>query len=281
MSEILKLNIGIAGCGTMGLPMLEVLLKNKIKAFGYDIRSKDNFPTLKNKFISSKTEFFDKSDIILSAVRDIDQTLELCEGHNGLFKLNSPKIFIICSTLSPVFLKKFFLQSPDNITMIEAPMSGAPMRAKDASLTFMVGSKVNEFEKILPILNILGDKIYHIGEFGSGMSVKVLNNFVASCSVVAVRHVLSEAENLNITTKQLLDILNSSSGQTWFSENLENIDWAKENYETDNTIAILEKDVRSFLDGLADSNSSSNNAMVNFQNALLNGLKNIPKFPHN
>ena len=281
MNEILKLNIGIAGCGTMGLPMLEVLLKNKIKACGYDIRSKDNFPTLKNKFISSKTEFFDKSDIILSAVRDIDQTLELCEGHNGLFKLNSPKTFIICSTLSPAFLKKFFLQSPDNITMIEAPMSGAPMRAKDASLTFMVGSKVNEFEKILPILNILGDKIYHIGEFGSGMSVKVLNNFVASCSVVAVRHVLSEAKNLNITTNQLLKILNSSSGQTWFSENLENIDWAKENYETDNTIAILEKDVKSFLDGLADSNSSSNKAMVNFQNALLNGLKNIPSFPHN
>ncbi len=48
-----------------------------------------------------------------------------------------------------------------------------------------------------------------------------------------------------------------------------------------NTIAILEKDVRSFLDGLADSNSSSNNAMVNFQNALLNGLKNIPTFPNN
>ena len=110
MNEILKLNIGIAGCGTMGLPMLEVLLKNKISAFGYDIRSKDNFPTLKNQFISSKTEFFDKSDIILSAVRDIDQTLELCEGHNGLFKLNTPKTFIICSTLSPAFLKKFFLQ---------------------------------------------------------------------------------------------------------------------------------------------------------------------------
>ena len=157
MKEILKLNIGIAGCGTMGLPMLEVLLKNKVKAFGYDIKSKDNFPTLKNKFISSKTEFFDKSDIILSAVRDIDQTLELCEGHNGLFKLNTPKTFIICSTLSPAFLKTFFLQSPDNITMIEAPMSGAPMRAKDASLTFMVGSKVNEFEKILPILQILGN----------------------------------------------------------------------------------------------------------------------------
>ena len=79
----------------------------------------------------------------------------------------------------------------------------------------------------------------------------------------------------------MLKILNNSSGQTWFSENLENIDWAKESYKTDNTIAILEKDVRSFLDGLADSNSSSNDAMVNFQNALLNGLKNIPTYPHN
>ena len=36
MNDILKLNVGIAGCGTMGLPMLEVLLKNGVNAFGYD-----------------------------------------------------------------------------------------------------------------------------------------------------------------------------------------------------------------------------------------------------
>ena len=279
MNEILKLNIGIAGCGTMGLPMLEVLLKNKIKAFGYDIKSKDNFPTIKNKFISSKTEFFDKSDIILSAVRDIDQTLELCEGENGLFKINTPKTLIICSTLSPTFLKDFLKKAPENITIIEAPMSGAPMRAKDASLTFMVGSKKQEFEVVKPILSLLGEKIHYLGEFGSGMSVKVLNNFVASCSVVAVRHVLAEAKNLNITSKQLLTILNCSSGQTWFSENLNNIDWAKEIYTKDNTIAILEKDVKSYLDGLANSNALTNNAMINFQKALINGLQNIPEYP--
>ena len=37
MSKIINSTIGIAGCGTMGLPMLEVLLKNNINAFGYDI----------------------------------------------------------------------------------------------------------------------------------------------------------------------------------------------------------------------------------------------------
>ena len=280
MSKILNSTIGIAGCGTMGLPMLEVLLKNNINAFGYDILSKENFLSLENKFISSKKDFFQKVDVIFSVVRDINQTKELCEGKNGLFQLNSLKTLIISSTLSPAFLNDFFQNAPENITMIEAPMSGAPMKAKDATLTFMVGSEKNQYENILPILNILGEKIHHIGKFGSGMSVKVLNNFVASCSVVAVRHVLSEAKYLNISSEQLLEILNCSSGKTWFSENLENIDWAKESYTKENTIGILEKDVNSYLDGLENSESETSLALLNFQKSLLNSLRNIPKFPN-
>ena len=280
MSKILNSTICIAGCGTMGLPMLEVLLKNNINAFGYDILSKENFSSLENKFIPSKKDFFQKVDVIFSVVRDINQTKELCEGKNGLFQLNSPKTLIISSTLSPAFLNDFFKNAPENITMIEAPMSGAPMKAKDATLTFMVGSEKNQYENILPILNILGEKIHHIGKFGSGMSVKVLNNFVASCSVVAVRHVLSEAKYLNISSKQLLEILNCSSGKTWFSENLENIDWAKESYTKENTIGILEKDVNSYLDGLKNSESETSQALLNFQKSLLNSLRNIPKFPN-
>ena len=279
MSNILSLSIGVAGCGTMGLPMLEVLLKNNINAYGYDIKPEALLPTVNNNFIKSKKEFFAKSDVIFSVVRDTKQTLELCEGQDGLFKTNTSKTLVICSTLSPAFLKEFFNKKPPNIKMIEAPMSGAPMKAKDATLTFMVGANSNDFENILPILNILGEKIHHIGEFGSGMSVKVLNNFVASCLVLAVRHVLSEAKNLNISSEQLLNILNCSSGKNWFSDNLNKIDWAKESYNNDNTIAILEKDVKSFIDGLENTQSKSSDEMINFQKALLRGLKNIPKYP--
>ena len=281
MKNILKMNIGIAGCGTMGLPMLEVLLKNKVKAIGYDVRPQEDFLSLKENFVSSKRVFFENTDVIFSIVRDINQTLELCEGTDGLFNLNSSKTLIICSTLSPAFLNDFIKKAPENIEVIEAPMSGAPIRAKEASLTFMVGSTKNQFETISPILNILGKTIHHIGKFGSGMSVKVLNNFVASCSVVAVRHVLSEAKNLNISPDQLLEILNCSSGKTWFSENLHSIDWSKESYNKENTIGILEKDVNSYLDGLQDAGTKTNEAMQNFQKALLKGLQNIPDFPNN
>ena len=151
MNNILNSSIGVAGCGTMGLPMLEVLLKNNINAFGYDVLSHKNFLGLEDNFISSKKDFFQKVDIIFSVVRDINQTKELCEGKNGLFQLNSPKTLIICSTLSPAFMSDFFKNAPENITMIEAPMSGAPMKAKDATLTFMVGAKTNEYQNILPV----------------------------------------------------------------------------------------------------------------------------------
>lgn len=61
MSKILNSTIGIAGCGTMGLPMLEVLLKNNINAFGYDIIFKESFSSLKKKFYIFKKRFFSKS----------------------------------------------------------------------------------------------------------------------------------------------------------------------------------------------------------------------------
>ena len=50
MKNILKRKIGIAGCGTMGLPMLKVLLKKQISATGYDIKPKKNFKSINNNF---------------------------------------------------------------------------------------------------------------------------------------------------------------------------------------------------------------------------------------
>ncbi len=279
MKNILKRRIGIAGCGTMGLPMLKILLKNKISATGYDIKPKESFRSIKNNFVESKLSFFDQNEVIISVVRDINETIEICEGKNGLFYFKKPKLLIISSTLSPLFIKSLKNKSPKNITLIDAPMSGAPMSAKKASLTFMIGSTKVQFKDVLPLLKLLGKKIKHIGSFGEGMSVKVLNNFVASCSVVAIRNVLSKAKSFGITPNQLLDVLKDSSGQTWFSNNLGNIDWSKENYNSKNTIGILEKDVKSFLDAINEQ-SPNNKAMKNFQNALIQGLKDLPSYPN-
>ena len=62
-TNILFQNIGIAGCGEMGYPMLKKLLQNNIQATGYDIKSENNFVEFGANFISSKSDFFNMSRI--------------------------------------------------------------------------------------------------------------------------------------------------------------------------------------------------------------------------
>ena len=65
-----------------------------------------------------------------------------------------------------MFIKNLKKKSPRNITLIDAPMSGAPMSAKRASLTFMIGSTKAQFKNILPLLKLMGkdlSKIEYVG----------------------------------------------------------------------------------------------------------------------
>lgn len=279
MKNILQKKIGIAGCGEMGLPMLEVLLKNKISAWGFDIRSKSEFSSVKENFLENKAEFFDKSEVILSVVRDEKETLDLTEGENGIFKSGEKKFFLICSTLSPGFIQDLRARAPKNIVMIDTPMSGASTGAREASLTFMVGSSEEDFEFISPLLEILGENIFHIGGFGTGMSIKVLNNFVTSATVAAVRQVLSQAPSLNLKTEKLLEIMNCSSGQTWFGSNFEKIEWSRKGHSSRNTIGILEKDVEAYQDALKVMRlDKQNSEFQEFQKATLGVLRKLTDF---
>ncbi len=280
MTEILLKKIGIAGCGSMGYPMLRVLIKNGIEATGYDVRDKHKFSAIKHRFIPNKIQFINENDVIISVVRDINQTEELCGGKNGVFNSKKTKILIICSTLSPKYLHVLRKKAPKTLKIIDAPMSGAPVRAKTGKLTFMVGGTKCDVDFIRPLLNIMANRIINLGSYGAGMSAKVLNNFVTASFVVAVRNAMSEAVNLGISIEQLIEVLAYSSGKNWYSDNIENIDWAKENYDPKNTIGILEKDVESFFNAISDNTVSfQNTGITNLKDSLLSGLRNIPEYP--
>ena len=138
--NILKEKIGLAGCGNMGLPMLNAMLTKNIDARGYDIERKTTLLSLGKNFVSSKKKFLDDRNIIISVVRDASDTAELCQGNNGLFEQQSSKVLIIASTLSPKFVMNLKSKAPKNITIIDAPMSGATIAANEARLTFMAVS---------------------------------------------------------------------------------------------------------------------------------------------
>ena len=274
--NILKEKIGLAGCGNMGLPMLNAMLSKNIDAKGYDIEKKKSLLSLGKDFVSSKKKFLDDRNIIISVVRDAPDTLELCQGNNGLFEQQSSKVLIIASTLSPKFMMALKRKAPKNITVIDAPMSGATIAANEATLTFMVGCEKVLFNYIEPLLGLMGTRINHIGNFGSGMMVKVLNNFIAASSVVSVRHVLHQAQKFELDIDALFKTIDTSSGQTWFGTNRSDIEWFKENFQKDNTMGILKKDVEAYVDFFENESDLDNFVSGELSASIIKAINNMP-----
>ena len=274
--KILKEKIGLAGCGNMGLPMLNVMLSKNIDVKGYDIERKISLLSLGKDFVSSKKKFLDDRNIIISAVRDASDTTELCQGDNGLFEQQSSKVLIISSTLSPKFVMDLKGKAPKNITIIDAPMSGATIAANEARLTFMVGCEKVFFNYIEPLLGLMGTQINHIGNYGSGMMVKVLNNFIAASSVVSVRHVLHQAQKFELDIDALFQTIDTSSGQTWFGTNRADIEWFKENFENDNTMGILKKDVEAYVDSFENETDLDNFVSGELSTSIIKAINNMP-----
>ena len=274
--NILKEKIGLAGCGNMGLPMLNAMLSKNIDAKGYDIERKTSLLSLGKDFVSCKKKFLDDRNIIISVVRDVSDTAELCLGNNGLFEYQSCKVLIIASTLSPKFVIDLKSKAPKNITIIDAPMSGATIAAHEARLTFMVGCEKVFFNYIESLLGLMGTRINHIGNYGSGMMVKVLNNFIAASSVVSVRHVLHQAQKFELDIDALFKTIDTSSGQTWFGTNRADIEWFKENFKNDNTMGILKKDVEAYVDSFENESDLDNFVSGELSASIIKAINNMP-----
>ena len=114
----------------------------------------------------------------------------------------------------------------------------------------MLGGDDADLDTLEPIFRSMGTKIHRMGPAGSGMTAKVLNNFVAATSLVGVRRVLAWADDLGVDQNKLMALMHDSSGQTWFGSNFEEIEFSHDGYDVENTIGIVKKDVESCLDAV-------------------------------
>lgn len=79
-------------------------------------------------------------------------------------------------------------------TFVDAPVSGGVLGAENATLTFMVGGTVAEYEAVKGILECMGKRITHCGPYGMGQAAKICNNMLLGISMVGV----CEAMNLAV-----------------------------------------------------------------------------------
>ena len=161
--------------------------------------------------------------------------------------------------------------------LIDAPMSGAPVAAEQGKLSFMLGGDKETVDYLMPLYETLGKRIFYCGVVVAGMTLKVLNNYVAAGSVVTVRRAFEMAGMLDVDVEQLREVMSASSGANWYSDQFDQIAWARQGYDPDNTIGILEKDVASALDSVADLPQQEGSPL---DTIILDALRALEPYEH-
>ena len=236
--------IGLAGCGRMGTPMLTSLRSVGLPSRGFDVVDHDS-----DWITTDPKRFAQNLSTLITVVRDIEQTEDVLFNTQG-FVTSAPKLerIIVCSTLSPKYVRALRTRVPDHITLIDAPMSGAQVAAQRAELSFMLGGTAADLDDAQMLFASMGTTFHRMGEFGAGMQAKVLNNMLAASHTAMTRMVLDWADEAGLDEKAMLELIDTSSGQNWLASGFNKIEFAREGYTCENTIGILVKDVEAAID---------------------------------
>jgi 3-hydroxyisobutyrate dehydrogenase len=268
--------VGVAGCGAMGLPMARRLLAAGFDVLGFDVRPHDAFGDFAQRMVLDPDAFAAQCEVVISVVRDARQTHDLCFDQQGICRAGtSLHTLVVSSTLAPAVVAQVRERLDPAIRLVDAPMSGAPFGAESGTLTFMLGGEADDVARCMPLFEAMGARHFHCGPLGHGMTIKVLNNYVAVSSVVAVRRVLDTAVRLGIDTCRLREIMSKSSGATWYGDRFESISWARDGYDSGNTIGILEKDLAAAMEAINDAADANDNLL---EEALVASLRSLEPY---
>jgi 2-hydroxy-3-oxopropionate reductase len=113
-------------------------------------------------------------------------------GERGIIEGVQPDALVIdMSTISPAATRAIAARLQEaEADMLDAPVSGGDIGAINATLSIMVGGSASAFERALPLLQVLGKNIVHIGDHGAGQVCKACNQIVVTQTIAGVAEAL-------------------------------------------------------------------------------------------
>jgi 2-hydroxy-3-oxopropionate reductase len=196
--------IGFIGLGIMGKPMVLNLLKSGYSVYVLSMSHSANEVNQAGAILcSSRKEISSEVDIIITMLPDSPEVEMVLDGPDGILSvMKAGQLFIDMSTISPQIAKKISERMKEKgIDSLDAPVSGGQVGAEAATLSIMVGGNSQAFEKALPIFQVMGKNIVHIGEAGAGQITKACNQMIVGMTIQAV------AEAFTLATKAGVDLV--------------------------------------------------------------------------
>ena len=213
------MNIGFVGLGRMGLPMTKLLLaaghtvyvNNRSQQKVRDMTELGAIPTTSLKEITEHTE------VIMTCLPDVKTVEEIFLGNDGLIaNAQNGQILIDHSTVG-IKTTNLCAEGAEKAgaKFLDAPISGGTERASDGTLTIMCGGDKEAFDTVLPLLDVMGQTVQHVGPTGSGTAVKLVNQLLVGIHSLAAAEALLLGAKAGADPQQIFDLVNTGWGQSF------------------------------------------------------------------
>lgn len=207
--------IGLVGLGDMGMGLAQNILKHGFDLVGYDIRQvrMDQLAKLGGKPAPDCRGVGADAEAVFVMVLNGAQVKEVVLGAEGLASTLRPGTTVIVSaTIHPSEVK--ILEAPlaaKGIDLIDTPVSGGRTGAEGGTLTMMVAAKKPVFERCKPLLEAVGQKIFHVGEeIGMGQTVKASLQAFICASYTSLFEALVLGVKGGVDPRVLNEVFNAS-----------------------------------------------------------------------
>ena len=219
----MSLKIGYIGLGLMGKP----IARNILKA-GFDLtvhnRSRESVRELVGEGAHeaySPKEVAQQVDVVFTNLPDSPDVELVALGGVGIFEgAHRGLIFVDNSTIKPANTKMIGKRlAEEGVTMLDAPVSGGDIGAKNGTLTIMVGGPAEALEKIMPVLRSVGQRITHVGGLGDGQIAKAANQIMVAAQMVAMGELLIFSQKAGADPEKVIDAIKGGAAGCWALEN--------------------------------------------------------------
>jgi len=211
--------LGFIGLGHMGKGMALNLVKAGYPLTVHDIRPEPVQELVKAgaRAAGNPRQVAENSEVVITMVTSSPHVEKIMFGPDGVIAgLKKGNTIIDMSTIDPIVTRKVAAAAAEKgIDMLDAPVSGAPPKAADGTLSIMVGGKKEVFARCRPVLEVMGEKIIHAGDTGMGEVVKLANNLAAAINGVGVFEAFLFGVKLGADPKVLYEVISASSGGSW------------------------------------------------------------------
>lgn len=211
--------VGFIGLGLMGKSMARNILKAGYQLIVHN-RSRSAVDELVREGAEdafSPAETASRVDVLFTCLPDSPDVEQAALGADGIIDgARSGLIYVDHSTIKPATARHVAaVLAQKGVCCLDAPVSGGDIGAREGTLAIMVGGPVQVLEQVLPIFNVVGKTITHVGESGAGQVAKAANQIMTAAQMVAMGELMIFAQKAGADPRKVVAAIRGGAAQCW------------------------------------------------------------------